>query len=483
MILSLFASLALTASAAAPKTPIKHLVVIFQENVSFDHYFGAYPGALNAETDPVKFHAKPGTPRINGFNETLLTKNPNSAQPHRLDRGHAATCDQDHEYGAEQRAYHGGLMDAFVESTGGIDPTTCDPSVVMSYFDGNTVTALWNYAQSFAMSDDYFEAQFGPSTPGALNLVSGQTHGATPAELITGDGLIVTHGTVISDADPGFDDCSEGQTFTLSGVNVGDRLTKAGATWGWFEGGFRPTEVKGGLAVCGAEHWGANGKEKHDYIPHHEPFQYYKQTSNPHHLAPKSVDEIGRDGRANHQYDLEDFWAAADGGKLPMVSYLKAPGYQDGHAGYSDPVNEQRFLVTTINRIQKLPEWKDTAIIVTYDDSDGWYDHVMPPIVNQSNLRGQDSCGAAEGGAYQGRCGYGPRLPLLVISPYARRNYVDHAITDQTSILRFIEENWGLPPIGDQSFDEKAGELDGLFDFASKDARPLILDAETGAPR
>jgi phospholipase C len=109
----------------------------------------------------------------------------------------------------------------------------------------------------------------------------------------------------------------------------------------------------------------------------------------------------------------------------------------------------------------------------------------MPPIVNQSNtdadaLTGPGSCGAAPEGAYQGRCGYGPRLPLLVISRWAKVNFVDHQITDQTSILRFIEDNWGLGRIGDQSLDEKAGSLLNLFDFRRPRARKVFLDPTTG---
>lgn len=127
------------------------------------------------------------------------------------------------------------------------------------------------------------------------------------------------------------------------------------------------------------------------------------------------------------------------------------------------------------------------AVFITYDDSGGQYDHVMPPIVSQSNtsadyLTGPGSCGVAPSGTYQGRCGYGPRLPLLVISPWAKVNFVDHGVTDQTSILRFIEDNWNLGRIGDQSFDEKAGSLLNLFDFGGTGATKLFLNPATGEP-
>jgi len=113
----------------------------------------------------------------------------------------------------------------------------------------------------------------------------------------------------------------------------------------------------------------------------------------------------------------------------------------------------------------KSPEWNRTAIIIAYDDSDGWYDHVMSPIVNQSQtindvLTGPNSAGTNSPlGGFQGRAGYGPRLPLLVISPFAKKNFVDHTITDQSSILRFIEDNWKLGTLGGGSFDALAGSL------------------------
>jgi phospholipase C len=355
----------------------------------------------------------------------------------------------------------------------------------MGYFDGNTVTALWNYAQNFAMSDNFFGSTFGSSTPGAINLVSGQTHGATPPYLNITHGSttswFVYNGTLISDANPAYDKCFNPNTksfpkASFQGTNIGDLLNRKNITWGWFAGGFKPTSrTADGDPICGSAHKNHNGSLVVDYLPHHEPFQYYKTTANPNHLPPKSVVSIGHTDQANHQYDLSDFWDAAESGNsndnLPSVSFLKAPAFQDGHAGYSDPLGEQNFIVETINRIQKLRDWNSTAIIIAYDDSDGWYDHVMPPIVSQSNDPKNDAllgktglCGHAPAGAYQDRCGYGPRLPMLVISPHAKVNYVDHSIIDQSSIIRFIEDNWGLGRIGNQSFEAKAGSIIKMFD-------------------
>ena len=195
---------------------------------------------------------------------------------------------------------------------------------------------------------------------------------------------------------------------------------------------------------------------------------------------------IGRTDQANHQYDLADFFEVLGGDRLPAVSFVKAKKYQDGHAGYSNPIDEQAFLVALVNAVETSPAWKDTAIVVAYDDSDGWYDHVMPPILKGSAvaeidaLNGPGRCGNIGLTGYPGRCGYGARLPLLVISPYARVNFVDHALTDQTSILRFVEDNWSLGRLGDQSYDELAGPLDAMFDFEHPTAHAITLDAKTG---
>ncbi|WP_137811942.1 phospholipase C [Gandjariella thermophila] len=485
------------------ETPIKHLVVIFGENISFDHYFGTYPHAAN--TDGTKFTPAPDTPKVNGLTPELLTHNPNAYNPKRLSPSQAMTCDQDHDYDSEQKAFDGGKMDKFVENT---ERSKCtgqpvlfgEPGLVMDYYDGNTVTGLWNYAQHYALNDNSFNTVFGPSTPGAINLISGQTHGIQAVDPKTHQPVsdpYVTQspnargvGTVINDPDPAWDDCSDknhtasNNLGAMSGRNIGDLLNARGVTWGWFQGGFRPTGTQNGYAVCGSTHRNVGGNSVVDYSPHHEPFQYYRSTANEKHLPPSSTAAIGQTDQANHQYDLADFDAALGAHNLPAVSFLKAPEYQDGHAGYSDPLDEQAFVVDTVNKLQRSPEWKSTAVVLAYDDSDGWYDHQASPIVNGSQDAAVDqplcSARSAQGG-YPDRCGYGPRLPLLVVSPFSRQNFVDHQLTDQTSVLRFIEDNWHTGRIGDASFDSRASSLDGMFDFRRPQAQQLILDPKTGA--
>lgn len=503
--------------APTTATPIQHLVVIFQENVSFDHYFATYPNATNPAGEP-KFHALPDTPTVNGLSGALLTSNPNlnpangtgAANPFRLDRSQAFTNDQDHSYTPEQQAYDLGLMDLFPLYTGTAGPppsgsgVTQTNGLVMGYFDGNTVTAYWNYAQHFAMSDNSHGSTFGPSTPGVINLISGQTNGVI--NTLNGTGDEVSGGpdgslTMIGDADPTGDVCSSPTRAqgNMSGLSIFDLLHAAGVSYGTFMGGFNLSIVNSnGTTGCSRSTTSAvSGVTEGDYTPHHSLSSYWPSVANPQHTRPASLSEIGNDGPANHDYDTEDFYAAAAAGNLPAVSFLKAPSYQDGHAGYSDPLDEQTFIVNTINLLESLPTWSSTAVVIAYDDSDGWYDHEFGPIVNTSQgtadaLTGAGTCGTAATSLpgvnttanphALGRCGYGPRLPLLVISPYARQNFVDHTVTDQSSIIHFIEDNWlGGQRIGQGSFDGVANSIAQMFNFTKVRANgTLFLNPNTG---
>jgi phospholipase C len=507
------------------KTPIQHIVVVIPENRTFDNYFGTYPNAANIPGEQSwvgvpapKFVAVPGTPTVNGLTQELLLHNPNRtlsggpANPMRLGPGDAYTCSNDNGYTAEQKAVHAGLMDLFPQSTAGTSPGCLpDGTTIMGYYDGNTVTALWNYAQHYAMSDNSFDTNYGPTLPGHINLVSGNTHGLVLHNATSNSGIYVNPSdgsmTMTEINVPGFlDDCGGDAngtkvTVEMTGRNVGDLMNAKGTTWGYFQGGFLPTtpatfDAQGKLvspAVCASKHVAhevvINGKTydvqnptinpgpdvhnlENDYSTGVGPFMHYASTKNPHHLRPSSVAMIGKTDQANHQYDLSDFFTALTYGSLPAVSYVKAPIYQYGHPGNSDPLAEQAFLVQTINAVMQSRYWPNTAIVLVWDDSDGWYDHVMPPVLTQSStsvdaVAGPGNCGTPQPGADAARCGRGPRQPLLVISPWAKSNFVDHTLTDQVSVLRFIEDNWSLgfidgpvaPPAG-------TGSVDRLLDLA-----------------
>jgi phospholipase C len=489
-------------------------------------------------------------------------------------------------------------MDLFVQTlgtdAGSKSPfgTPCEAKTVMDYYDGDTVTGLWNYAQQYSMNDNSYGTTFGPSAPGAINLIAGNTGGVDTAHEVNNPSIatptspnadLTPNGlggfALTSDAQPYWDDCSTRDAVALSGRNIGDELNEAGLSWGWFQGGMRPaTSFSAALAATrhtgqptstfipdefkaagfqnsvphssnqgpcdavnpvgrtlgGTGQWGY----KDDYIAHHEPFQYNASTANPHHLTLPTdrsgndtlagLARVGKDTQSyvdgapqfntpNHNYDTSDFdqlVAAITQGELPpsdlpAVSFVKAPGFEDGHAGYSDPADEQQFVTRTINELMSSPDWQSTAIVINYDDSDGWYDHAFSGVTNPSlspadNLTNTLLSGTTSGqcgpnpqttaplGAEQGRCGFGPRLPLLVISPFASHNEVDHDVSSQSSVINFVEYNWRLPAIAG-SFDQALATTDreehipfdlaGMFDFEPNEENSrLTLDPTTGEP-
>ncbi len=312
----------------------------------------------------------------------------------------------------------------------------------MDYYDGNTVTGLWNYAQHFAMSDNAFGTTYGPSTPGALNVTAAQTYGAicgpsfatindapcaapaglntTTAEssnITTGPAQAAGTGTTYSDADPTYDICSylpsadggdgntPATTLTMGGPNIGTELNSANLTWGWFEGGFDNGYVPGQgtppttAQICAQKHQNVGGASPVDYIPHHEPFQYYASTANPMHLPPTSVAMVGHQDQANHQYDTADFWAAADSGHLPRCRSLRPRPTRTVTAGTPTRSTSRRGWPARSTTWRSLPTWNSTAVVITWDDSDGWYDHILGPITTASQtsldaLTGTGTCGS-----------------------------------------------------------------------------------------
>ena len=476
-------------------------MVIFQENVSFDHYFGTYPNAANTDGQP--FHATPGTPSVNGLTPALLTDNPNAepadaAHPHQ-----ALTCDQDHDYTPEQQAMDGGLMDKFVQFT---EVTSCSPpqltapGLVMDYYDGNTVTALWNYAQHFAMSDNFYRHRVRPVHPGCaqpdLRADLRRDRADRPAGSPSDPGVIGSpntagNGTVYGDADPYYDDCSNhtGPTIKMTGQNVGNLLnaTRASPGAGSRAASRRPTRTATARRSAARTHNNIGGVTVTDYSAHHEPFQYYASTANPNHLPPANLAEVGHNGQANHQYDLSWFYKDLAHGHMPAVSFLKAANYQDGHAGYSDPLDEQHFLVKTINAIMQSKFWKNTAIVITYDDSDGWYDHV--DAAHRQLLRRPGDRRAERHRRLRQRHPAGRLRGPLRLRPAAAvpghlalredqlREQLDLDRPDLDPRLR-REQLAGRSADGHGSFDALAGSLGDMFTFStpSRDAVPQRED-------
>jgi phospholipase C len=396
---------------ASTNTPIKHTIVIYQENRSFDNYFGTYPTAPG-------FHALPGTPTVNNIppGSMNLDANGNPHSPQNLDNT-LKTKDVDHGYNDMIKGYDNGKMDMVYQVNEAKAAGTGD--IAMGYYDYKAIPALWQYAQHFTLADNFFSAVWGPSTPNALYLIAAQS--GTKDKPITGDPA----------PKDGFgpDQAWGPLTYNLTYKNIGDELSAKGISWAWYQSGYAAKDST--------------------YSSHHNPFQYFQNYE---------------DGKYNNNLkDYNNLATDIANGKLPAVSFVKAGYDSDEHPSNSDPSGES-FTVKTINAIMKSPYWKDTAIIVTYDESGGYWDHVAPPQVTP----GPD-----------GLQGDGTRMPALVVSPYAKQNYVSHVQYDTTSILKFIETNYGVSALNNR--DANANNLLDAFDFNHPDFTPYIFNDGTSA--
>jgi phospholipase C len=493
-------------------TPIKHLVVIYDENQSFDHLFGTYPYAEN--TDGTSFCPQPGTAGLPTSTESVNTElgaglvpkttlgapvtkggcatyqgvtpnpeagasppvadtaepNPNEYQPQRIPDTAAVTCDNNHSYTPEEEAVDGGAMDKFVQFTSANctipGATNSSPGIGMDYYDGNTDTGLWNYAQRYGMSDNSWDATFGPTMIGSLNMF-----GATTYSSITGS-------TYISNTNPVWDDI-DGQSGEMGGGNIGTLMNERGVSWGWFEEGFQTPSTSDS---------NVDGHSSAMFGSIYDTPDWWQATSNEDHTASAANNEIGFSGPANHQYDTPEFFESLEGtggAALPAVSFLRADVVRTGHPSSSDPLDEQEWIESDVNAVEKSAYWPSTAIVIEYDDSDGYYDHQAPTILNSSNT-GNDSAicsnahaaGVPELGNQSNRCGPSQRLPFMVISPYAKADHVDHELVTQDSTLKFIEKNWGLPTIGPATFDNlpQLGDLESFFDWSHPQQNEVLLD-------
>ncbi|MCQ6281261.1 alkaline phosphatase family protein [Bacillus sp. EB600] len=434
-------------SSAETKTasPIKHTVVIFQENRTFDNYFGTYPYAQG-------FKPLNGTPKdVRNFkyvtgnvtrdaNGDVYNPDANGIPVYPWhDTGKAAIQETDvnHSYGPMISMVDGGKMDKFyqVNHDSGKPTDTNDKGLLaMSYFDYNDIPAYWQYAQHYALADNYFQPVYGPSTPGALYLVAGQSGNGSQTSSNTNPNSQIT-GDPSPKNGPFGGDSTNGLKYNLTYTNIGDELSAANQSWAWYAGGWDAAKAD------------PTSDEAKKYSPHHNPFQYFQNYE---------------DGKYNNNLkDYNNFAQDIKSGSLPEVSFIKAGYGDDEHPGtgnQSTPSAEE-FTVDTINEIMNSPYWKDTAIIVTYDEGGGFYDHVAPPTVtpNADGLQGD-----------------GPRVPAIVISPYAKENYVSHVQYDHTSILKFLEWNYNLPALN--SKDTNANNILDMFDFKHPNFLPYMYN-------
>lgn len=434
-----------TASCTTPEPApaglgkLDHIVVLYLENRSFDNLFGLFPGANGldnaaATATQVDRDGKPylTLPPVMDMDKKPPAPDPRFPRdlpnrPFLIDQ-FVGLEDKDpnltHLWYQQQAQIDGGRMDKFaaISAAGGL---------VMGYHDGSK-TRLWRYAQEFTLADNFFHAAFGGSFLNHFWAICACTprFDNAPKDIVAAeaaDGRMIRDGEVTPDGyavntlfpvyqphprkiDPAH--LLPAQTLPT----IGDRLDAKGISWAWYSGGWNDA-----LA----------GKYGHKFQFHHQPFAYFRNYGD------------GTAARRKHLKDEADLLTDIDKGSLPAVVFYKPVGDENEHPGYANVASGDERIADIIERIRKSPAWASTAIIVTYDENGGFWDHVPPPRVD--------------------RWGPGVRVPAVIISPFAKRGFIDHTLYDTTSILKLIELRYGLEPLGER--DARANGLLNAFDF------------------
>ena len=465
---------------------IDNVVVIYAENRSFDHLYGMFPGAegiagasdeektqLDHDGKPLPFlppvyaHGKPDARYpIRGM--------PNG--PFRIDappingRLDAVLPSPWHLYYQNREQINGGKNNMFVamSNVGGW---------VMGYFDGSRLK-LWSWAREYTLADHFFMGAFGGSflnhqwlvcacTPsdrnapakdraaldaaGRLAKKPGSPKSVLDGPVEVGPSRVTPDGFLVNTTQPPYQpsgippaaggdrdyaDPARHPAPPLTARTIGDTLSAKGVSWAWYAGGWdqaladgrQDPKVKRSVIY-------ARGADSPIFQPHHQPFNYYAR------FAP------GTRERAAHLKDEKDFLGAIDNGTLPAVAFFKPAGRYTEHPSYTDLMSGDEHIAMLLERLRASPQWKHMAIFVTYDENGGFWDHVPPP----------------SGPGWGDRWGPGTRIPTVIVSPFAKRGYVDKTPYDTTSILKFITERFGLAPL--PGVRERAGDLTNAFAF------------------
>lgn len=415
------------AGAQGSRNRINHVIVVYQENWSFDGLYGKFPGAnglANAET--VTQVDKSGVPYT-----TLPQTDPHipaglPVQPFDVSQYVAPdqkTRDLIHRYYQEQYQLDGGKMDKFVAWSDAA-------GLVLGYYDAANMPE-GKLAQQYVMADNFFHAAYGGSFLNHFWLVCGctPTWPDAPASKIA---RLDANGNLIADGAVTPDGYAVNTSFSINAPhpanitdpaqlvpnqtmpNIGDQLSEKGVSWAWYAGGWNDA-----LA----------GHPDPLFQFHHQPFAYFKSYAD------------GTAAKAQHLKDEQDFLAAVNSNSLPAVSFVKPLGPDNEHPGYASLLRGQQHVADLVHAVQNSAAWQDTAIIITYDENGGRWDHVAPPSGD--------------------RWGPGTRVPAIIISPFAKRGFVDHTQYDTTSILKFIEKRWHLKSLGER--DKDANDLSNAF--------------------
>jgi phospholipase C len=414
-----------------PFAPIKHVIVLYLENRSFDNLYGEFPGADGLKgLKPAQYQQVDGA----GTPYRVLPQAPGSPLPldlpnapfaiERFVPADSATGNPTHLFYHQQLQIDGGKMDRFAVVSG-------VQGLTMGYYH-TMALPLAAEAQKYTLADHFFHSAFGgsflnhmyfisaavpvfPNAPFDLRAQTDAQGNVTISGSVSPDGYGVN--TLYSTSKPNLAGIPDDQLLPPQTMpTIGDRLSEHGVSWAWYSGGWND-------AIA--------GHPSPLFENNHQPFVYFARYAE------------GTPGRKEHLLDEEDFIAAARAGTLPAVSFVKPLGTNDEHPGYTDLISGERHTIELINAIRNGPNWKDAAIIITYDENGGFWDHVPPP-------KGD-------------RWGPGARVPTIIISPFAKKGFVDHTTYETLSILALIEHRFGLAPLGTR--DAAANDMRGAFTF------------------
>ena len=424
---------AVAGAPSAGVSRINHLVVIYLENRSFDNLYGEFPGAeglAEAAHAPKQVDSAgvvyPFLPQTTGAPFPITPPLPNAPFPiEQYLPAAQPTRDLVHRFYQEQEQIDGGRMDRFAQVSDA-------KGLVMGYYH-TAGLPLAAEAKRYALLDHFFHSAFGGSFLNHFYLVATTPprFAGAPASMmaqldaqghlvkdgaVTPDGYVVNTAYTVNAPHPaGTPPATLVPSQTMA--TIGDRLSDKGVSWAWYSGGWNDA-----LA----------GHPDSTFQYHHQPFAYFARYAD------------GTAAKAEHLKDETEFLKAAAAGTLPAVSFVKPIGSQNEHPGYSEIVSGERHAEELIDAVRNGPNWRDAAIIVTYDENGGFWDHVAPPRID--------------------RWGPGTRIPAIVISPFARKGFIDHTTYETASILALIEHRWGLAPLGTR--DSAAADLTNAFDFS-----------------
>ena len=397
MALLAFNAFALVPSSSTQGNKIQHIIFVVQENHTFDNYFGTYPGAR-------------------GIPSSLLNANTSSPYlPHHLSS--EASPLLTNSWGAAHLAYDNGKMDGFINAEGGSAGT-------MGYYDRTNIPYYWDYADHYVLADEFFSSMLGPTFPNHLYIASGA---AGPVN-ITGTYSWLVNNTIVGDL---------GGSYPYEGLHLdwgtlARELTAANVSWNWYTGDSPATT---GTA------W--------NVLPLYSYFQ-----NNPSVLAA-------------HVKGTQEFSSDINGGKLGAITWVTPgswapPTYPSGCAGIDTSEHPPAridcgmdYVAYLVNTVMQSNYWNSTAIVVTWDDWGGFFDHVPPPQVD--------------------KFGVGFRVPAIVISPWAKPHYVDHTQYEFGSLLKFAETTFNLPSLGTR--DANSSNMLGMFDFSQTPLPTLVEPA------